>query len=345
MVRYLIALVRWFAAILRSCPKRRAKGHAVNDVDKPFMVIGHRGSPTHEIENTMTSFQRAVEQEGANGLELDLCMTSDGVIVIWHDWDPDSTNALARESGLEPDVRYRPAPPDIGNTYRRRVSTLTLEELRREFGYIEIASGEPVTAHIPTFAEFLEWAGATEQLDIVFLDIKIPADEKECVPHFMELVSQLLESHNAGCRFVFETVHPEILDAMKQERPDYQYTLDVAAHPGIVLFPDECSCMDAAIQHGNSFATPQRPRSITLAPWITFRRIVEHDLKRCAQLQREHPDCCVEAVVGFTVNDSDEMGCLVRSGIHGIQSDKPALLRQTAEKLGRRITLPEESVV
>ena len=36
----------------------------------PFLVIGHRGSPCFEVENTMASFRRAVEREGANGLEV-----------------------------------------------------------------------------------------------------------------------------------------------------------------------------------------------------------------------------------------------------------------------------------
>ena len=35
-----------------------------------FWVIGHRGSPEREVENTIESFERALV-DGANGLELD----------------------------------------------------------------------------------------------------------------------------------------------------------------------------------------------------------------------------------------------------------------------------------
>lgn len=47
-------------------------------------VYGHRGSRTRRPENTMCSFRLALE-EGADGLEIDICTTADGEIVISHD--------------------------------------------------------------------------------------------------------------------------------------------------------------------------------------------------------------------------------------------------------------------
>jgi glycerophosphoryl diester phosphodiesterase len=45
---------------------------------------GHRGAPAELPENTLESFRRALER-GANALELDVHLTSDGVPVVSHD--------------------------------------------------------------------------------------------------------------------------------------------------------------------------------------------------------------------------------------------------------------------
>lgn len=52
--------------------------------DHPYLLFGHRGSPEHEPENTVVSFQKAVE-DGCNAIELDLYRTIDGHLVVFHD--------------------------------------------------------------------------------------------------------------------------------------------------------------------------------------------------------------------------------------------------------------------
>lgn len=51
---------------------------------RPFLVIGHRGAAGHEPENTLRSFRRALEL-GADGLELDVRLSADGELVVFHD--------------------------------------------------------------------------------------------------------------------------------------------------------------------------------------------------------------------------------------------------------------------
>src|SRR5688572_4203370 len=66
-----------------NCPGR---SEHFDQVDT-FIVIGHRGAAGLEVENTIPSFQRALD-EGANAIELDFVMTKDGHVVVWHDWSP-----------------------------------------------------------------------------------------------------------------------------------------------------------------------------------------------------------------------------------------------------------------
>lgn len=62
--------------------------------DKKYLVLGHRGVPLREIENTIPSFKRAVA-EGADGIELDVRVTTDHVLVVSHD------NSLKRVYGSD----------------------------------------------------------------------------------------------------------------------------------------------------------------------------------------------------------------------------------------------------
>jgi glycerophosphoryl diester phosphodiesterase len=48
------------------------------------LVLGHRGAPPLARENTVRSFLVAIE-EGADGVELDVQVTSDGALVLHHD--------------------------------------------------------------------------------------------------------------------------------------------------------------------------------------------------------------------------------------------------------------------
>ena len=59
-------------------------------------IIAHRGAPREALENTLESFQIALEQ-GADGIELDVHATRDGVVVVHHD----ASAYVTRDSGPE----------------------------------------------------------------------------------------------------------------------------------------------------------------------------------------------------------------------------------------------------
>lgn len=48
------------------------------------LVLGHRGAPREAPENTLASFA-AARRAGADGIELDVHLTADGVLVVHHD--------------------------------------------------------------------------------------------------------------------------------------------------------------------------------------------------------------------------------------------------------------------
>jgi glycerophosphoryl diester phosphodiesterase len=55
---------------------------------KKPLVIGHRGAPAYAPDNTLTGFDLAF-QLGADGIELDVVLTADGIPVVFHpEMDP-----------------------------------------------------------------------------------------------------------------------------------------------------------------------------------------------------------------------------------------------------------------
>jgi len=56
----------------------------------PILKIGHRGAKAHLPENTLASFQKALDL-GANGIELDIHACASGELVVIHDFTVDRT--------------------------------------------------------------------------------------------------------------------------------------------------------------------------------------------------------------------------------------------------------------
>ncbi|CAA9312721.1 MAG: Glycerophosphoryl diester phosphodiesterase [uncultured Gemmatimonadaceae bacterium] len=61
----------------------------------PPEIVAHRGTPRERTENTLRSFARALEL-GADGVELDVHATRDGVAVVHHDPVPRAVRADGR---------------------------------------------------------------------------------------------------------------------------------------------------------------------------------------------------------------------------------------------------------
>ncbi len=112
----------------------------------PFTLVGHRGAPAHEVENTARSFLKAF-QCGATAVEFDVRRTLDGIPVVFHD---ESLQRLAGRPGLVEELPY----PEL---YRVRL---------------------PGGARIPTLHEVYAIAKGRGALDI---ELKTPGVEEDVV--------------------------------------------------------------------------------------------------------------------------------------------------------------------
>ncbi|MEL6553778.1 MAG: glycerophosphodiester phosphodiesterase [Cyanobacteria bacterium J06621_11] len=67
------------------------------------LVLGHRGVPEEHQENTMAGFKRAVEL-GLDGVELDVFLTKDNKLVVFHDLD---TERLTGVPGIITEMTWK----------------------------------------------------------------------------------------------------------------------------------------------------------------------------------------------------------------------------------------------
>lgn len=199
-------------------PQMRQPAATPNLVEAPFWVVGHRGSPTVEVENTLPSCRAAVEREGANGLEVDVCVTRDGEAPLLHDFDPRAFVSRLRQWGLEPDVGHRPTVPS--GRLLRPVHELALAELREHYGYAEKSGGRSrVDVQIPTLEDFFSWAAPRDELGVVFLDVKIPPEHAALLPALLARLDRALAEHAPRFRVVLETAFAEIVAELRRLAP------------------------------------------------------------------------------------------------------------------------------
>lgn len=285
-------------------------------VDEPI-IAGHRGSPLHHPENTIRSFARALD-DGANALELDLCITSDNVIVAWHDWTADAAAARARWLEIEPKNNFRPIRPK--EQYQKPLAELDLATFRREYGYREKESDEKVDVEIPTLEEVLEWGAGRKELKTIFLDVKIPNDYSDRGEAFVAELDRIAKPYEDRFDFVIETAAQGMLRHLRTSAIERaRLSFDQSVPPGLTLDPDKVSSAREAERRNLRASLVLRPRLYTIAPWTTYRRIIRHELSIAASTEEaERP-----LVVAATINRPEEYRYLRALGVGAFQTDVP----------------------
>ena len=121
----------------------------------PPLKIGHRGASSDAPENTLVAFELASEQ-GADGIEFDVCLSSDGVPVVIHDsYLRRTTSGNGRVNEHRAKVLKR---LDAGSWFNRRFPSRARERY--------------AGARIPLLAEVFRWVRTRQCL--AFVEIKEP---------------------------------------------------------------------------------------------------------------------------------------------------------------------------
>ena len=279
-----------------------------------FLVVGHHGAPNLAPENTVHGFEASVAV-GANAMEIDLCVTKDDYIVAFHDRDPESAVALARQAGGE-GYEWLPFVPPVNDSWRRPVRRLTLAELRKHYGYRRKDGGRDTSVEIPTLADVLEWARSEPELRAVYLDLKFDdGSELDAGPQVIRELWEALQADDGlhGVRFYLLSVHRKMIDALEAERAklgaDAIRNVWDFEHPGAVS-----STIHAGLHDVSTGLTP----SFT---WSAYK--VE-----LADAVRAREDGRVDSVLAWTFDKPMQLAELLYYSVDGVITNDPATLKR-----------------
>jgi glycerophosphoryl diester phosphodiesterase len=148
-------------------------------------IVSHRGRAQTAPENTRAAFEAALAA-GADGLELDLCVTKDDVVVLWHDADPNAKVAVYRQSGVD-GARFVPRVPDVSSALRKPIAELTFSQVREHFGYVATSDENDECWPLERLEDIAAWLSAA-RVDPLVLDVKLrPVDLEQARPLAEEL--------------------------------------------------------------------------------------------------------------------------------------------------------------
>ena len=179
----------------------------------PF-VIGHRGDPSQYVENTLDSAMGAF-REGADSVENDIHLSTDGRLFIYHDdipsrlmdlyqTDDDLSEIRIEAYSLEELLKYPLVWDKIIES-----NEVTGESLR--YGTIYGQEEEKVYT-LPALEEYIEAFKGTGLIH----DTEIKSYNPDIIPVYKEMV----DSYDAWDQFFTITFNGEILDAIYKDYPE-----------------------------------------------------------------------------------------------------------------------------
>ena len=165
------------------------------------IILAHRGDLAHAPENTLPSFQQAL-QKGADGVELDAKLTTDGKVIVIHDMTVDRTT----------DGKGRVASFDLAS----------IRKLDAGKWFNEKFTGTKV----PLLEEVFELVGKEKLINIELTNYSTPRDG------LVLKVCELIKRHNIQNQIIFSSFLPSNLKIAAQALPEIPRGL--LAMPGLV---------------------------------------------------------------------------------------------------------------
>jgi glycerophosphoryl diester phosphodiesterase len=269
-----------------------------------FDIQGHRGARGLVPENTIPSFLTAIDA-GVTGVELDVRLTADGHVVVWHD------PTVQAEKCLSTGQDYTGA----------RIDDLTLAQLRTlDVGtqtLPQFPEQRPVPgAHIPTLAEV--FAACAEAAPDVWWTIELkvnPTDRREVASRRRLLEGVIAAVHDAGVsrRCFVHSFDWAVLDLARQLDPDLPRSALVKV--GGTYHPDS--------EWLGSVRWDAHRDDIPAAVAEAGAHVVSPDVSSVDETLVARAHELGLAVLPWTVNDEADLRRVIAAGVDGVVTDYP----------------------
>jgi len=294
-----------------------------------FDSQGHRGARGLLPENSLAAFARAMSI-GVTTLELDVCVTSDDVVVITHNYR------------LEPEITRKAAGEWLNET-GPAIRSLTLKELRT----YDVGRLNPGTSYqadfpeqisidgtrIPTLEELLRLIKRSGN-EFVRLNIetKLRPMEPELYPSPEKFIAAVLKIVRDGGfidRVTIQSFDWRALQETQRQAPDVPtgyLTVQQAFFNTVRKGEPGSSPWHAGFDIDTFGSIPETIKAAGGSIWSSYHREVSsQSIKQAHHLGLE--------VKVWTVNDMDRMERLINMDVDGIITDYPDRLRRVLQKL------------
>ncbi|NLM14814.1 MAG: glycerophosphodiester phosphodiesterase [Clostridiaceae bacterium] len=230
------------------------------------VCYAHRGFSAKYPENTMEAFREAVKA-GAQGVELDVHLSQDGVPVILHD------ESLLRTAGID-----------------RNIETVTTKELQN------ICVGTHIDHTVPTLEEYLRFARTVPQF-LTNIELKTSPNP---YPGIEEKVLRLVSQYGLESRVLYSSFNHFTLRRIKKINADAK--IGVLTYAWICCPKNYCLALQATAYHphasflqtsdGEKCAACLQKAGIDVNVWTVDD-------------EKEMQACCAQGVTSIITNRPD----------------------------------------
>jgi glycerophosphoryl diester phosphodiesterase len=301
----------------------------------PFDLQGHRGARGLLPENTLPAYEQAL-RIGVTTLELDVGVSSDGVVVISHD------RALNPEITRDAAGQWLPAPV--------LVNTLTLQQLQSyDVGRINpasdyarrFASQTPRDGtHMPTLAELFERMQAVQANAVQFnIETKISPEqpgETVSLEVFVDKLLAVVRAHGMQARVIVQSFDWRTLALVQQRAPGMRTAYLTAQQPwtdNIQPKATDSPRWTGAVRYEDHSDVPSMVKAAGGHIWSPYFGDVT-----AALVQKAH--ALGLKVVPWTVNTEQDLQAIIDLGVDGLISDYPDRARRLLQRTGRSLPAP-----
>ena len=268
-----------------------------------FFKVGHRGTRGLMPENTIPAMEKGLEA-GANTLELDVHISRDGQVLVYHD------------ESFNPDYTSMPDGSDIPKDQRKKYTFYQMDypEIRKfvigRKDYPAFPRQRRMDCYTPLVGEMIDSVEAyasARRLSPPYWLVEIKSKEKTdgfdqpAPDEFIRLLLPVLDSKRLGRRLIVQSFDVRPLQVIHRLRPDI--ALGYLTDDKNAGFSDNIR----ALGFEPAFYNPN------------FHLVTPELLKQCHERHI--------LVEPWTVETADEMGRMKALGVDGIITDYPDLLQ------------------
>ncbi|MGI9318355.1 MAG: glycerophosphodiester phosphodiesterase family protein [bacterium] len=286
--------------------------------NKP-QIHGHRGARGRYPENTLESVQFAIGS-GADGAEVDLCVSQDDIVVVHHDL------ALSPDIAIAPDNHRIVAPIPLRSLTYREIERFDVGSIRPGSDYAARFPEQRAVpgSTVPTLEQFITLILEHAPDDFVFnLELKGDPYHPELIPsprHYVSLVLDIVDRFPIAHRTFIQSFDWRLIKLVQRRSPGLLTglltDLQSPGHPHVPKVGHTDPWTDGWSLEDVDGSMPRMVASAGSPVWSS------HHLDLSAELVQEAHDLGLK-VYTYTVNQVEEMEKLLTWGVDVITTDFP----------------------